>query len=90
MFSTTIFRLGGDLAKWKGLNAGQRPGDRWAPSSKISIFELGGTWRRVKAMAGVLCLSTTPHKATWSATAEATGPRSGPAARSAASSLDRI
>lgn len=88
--SLVIFRLGWGLAKWKGLNAGQRPGDRWVPSSKILIFELGGTWRRIMAMAGVLCLSTTPHRATWATMAEAVGPRKRPACREAGPSLNRI
>jgi hypothetical protein len=83
-----IFRLGWGLAKWKGLNAGHRPGDRWDPSSKILMFELGGTWRRIKAMTGVLSLSTTSSRATCdTATAATVGPRQRPA-RVSGPSLD--
>src|SRR5271157_3649380 len=57
-----IFRLGWDLAKSQPLNAGMRPEARWVPSEKKVIFELGGTWRWVKAQVGVLWVATTPTR----------------------------
>lgn len=61
---TAIFRLGGGRAKSQPLNVGLRPVAWWDPSSKISIFELGGTGRRGVKQAGVLRVATTPDRGT--------------------------